>query len=339
MNPLANLSLQTPNGTFVFTGAEVPEAIQFGGRQILSVRQLQGGLRRVFAMGADDAQLTWTGLFLYSSAVQRARFLDSVRRTGLACTLSWDALLYTVIISEFRAVYEKPFKIPYTITFEVIQDLTQLVQSVPEVTPMQSILADMTRVGTLSACIGDSTLNGLATSLQSAFSSLSAAEAPIANGLKALTTFVAGVANCADQVVNTVTTVAAAVGVPLSAFNSHVGQLIATAEGAVAAVSTVGGVTPGVPVSQMIGNTLSQMNAAVQLPELYELRSIGARMQANLPLVSTPTTPKTITVGGGSLYDIAAQQYGDATRWSDIANANYLSDPVLTGINTITIPA
>lgn len=74
------------------------------------------------------------------------------------------------------------------------------------------------------------------------------------------------------------------------------------------------------------------------LPELYELRSLCGRMQTNLPLVSTPTSTKTITVGGGNLYAIAAQQYGDAQRWTDIASANGLSDPMLTGINTLIIP-
>ena len=46
----------------------------------------------------------------------------------------------------------------------------------------------------------------------------------------------------------------------------------------------------------------------------------------------------TITVAGGNLFAIAAQQYGDATAWLQIARANGLSDPFLSGLVTLTIP-
>lgn len=336
MSTFATLTLDTPNGSFVFTDEEVPEKIRFGGSQLLDVQKMIGGRRRINAIGADDEPLNWSGWFLYASALSRARFLDSVRREGLQCTLSWDALRYQVVVKEFHADYEKPFKIPYSIGFEVIEDQTATVDSVPAITPAQSLATDMARMGTLSNCIGDSTLNGLVGNLQSAMSSISAAAQPIANGLKAVTSFVAGVANCADQVVNTVASAVTSATAPLAAVASHVQYLISNAEGVMASGS---GVLPGLPASPTIFSALARANAAVQLPELYELRSITARMQVNLPLVATPTSAKTITVGGGDLFTIASQQYGDASRWVDIAKANGITDPVLTGINTLTIPA
>lgn len=45
-----------------------------------------------------------------------------------------------------------------------------------------------------------------------------------------------------------------------------------------------------------------------------------------------------ITVAGGNLFAIAAQQLGDATQWIRIAQLNGLSDPVLTGLVTLLIP-
>lgn len=39
-----------------------------------------------------------------------------------------------------------------------------------------------------------------------------------------------------------------------------------------------------------------------------------------------------------NLFAIAAQQYGDATAWLQIARANGLSDPFLPGLTTLTIP-
>lgn len=335
MNPFATLALDTPNGTFTFTGAEVPERIAFGGAQLLDVRKMIGGRRRINAMGADDAPLGWSGLFLYASAVDRARFLDSVRREGLQCTLSWDAFRYSVTVSQFHAEYKYPFRVPYSIQFEVVEDQTATVDSVPAITPVQALATDLSRMNSLSNCIGDSTLNGLIGNLGDALSAVQAAAQPIANGLKAVTSFISGVANCADQVVNTVESAVTAAATPLIAVTSRVQSMIATGENVIA---NTAGVVAGAPAATNVYNALAQANAALQLPELYELRSICGRMQTNLPLVSMPTSAKTITVGGGNLYAIAAQQYGDATRWTDIASANGLSDPMLTGINTLIIP-
>ena len=47
---------------------------------------------------------------------------------------------------------------------------------------------------------------------------------------------------------------------------------------------------------------------------------------------------KTITVGGGNLFQIALQELGDATQWNRIAELNGLIDPSITGIVTLQIP-
>ncbi len=46
----------------------------------------------------------------------------------------------------------------------------------------------------------------------------------------------------------------------------------------------------------------------------------------------------TITVVGGNLFRIAAEQLGDATQWNRIASLNGLYDPFLAGITTLIIP-
>jgi len=46
----------------------------------------------------------------------------------------------------------------------------------------------------------------------------------------------------------------------------------------------------------------------------------------------------TITVVGGNLFRIAAEQLGDATQWNRIASLNGLYDPFLQGITTLIIP-
>jgi hypothetical protein len=45
-----------------------------------------------------------------------------------------------------------------------------------------------------------------------------------------------------------------------------------------------------------------------------------------------------ITVAGGNLFQIAAEQLGDATQWIRIAQLNNLSDPMLAGVVTLLIP-
>jgi nucleoid-associated protein YgaU len=48
--------------------------------------------------------------------------------------------------------------------------------------------------------------------------------------------------------------------------------------------------------------------------------------------------PKTITVAGGNLFQIAAQYLGDATQWNRIATLNGLTDPNIVGIVTLKLP-
>jgi hypothetical protein len=45
-----------------------------------------------------------------------------------------------------------------------------------------------------------------------------------------------------------------------------------------------------------------------------------------------------ITVAGGNLFQIAAEQLGDATQWIRIAQLNNLSDPMLAGVVILLIP-
>lgn len=47
---------------------------------------------------------------------------------------------------------------------------------------------------------------------------------------------------------------------------------------------------------------------------------------------------KVITVAGGNLFQIAAQQLGDATQWIRIAQMNSIADPALIGVATLLLP-
>ena len=47
----------------------------------------------------------------------------------------------------------------------------------------------------------------------------------------------------------------------------------------------------------------------------------------------------TLTTAGGNLFRIAAEQLGDATQWIRIAQLNAITDPMLTGLVILRIPA
>ena len=48
---------------------------------------------------------------------------------------------------------------------------------------------------------------------------------------------------------------------------------------------------------------------------------------------------RTITVAGGNLFRIAADELGDATQWVRIAALNGMKDPMFSGVVTLRLPA
>lgn len=109
-------------GPVQFAAFELPERIIFGGSQLLSVHQLLGGLRVIDAMGPDDTDVTWGGIFSGSDAALRARLLDTLRATGAPLPLIWDGFFYTVVIRSFLAEYQNPHWLPYRISCAVLRD-------------------------------------------------------------------------------------------------------------------------------------------------------------------------------------------------------------------------
>ncbi len=111
-------------GPVAFDSFEVPSRIRLGGKQVLAVHKLPGGARVIDAMGRDDAELRWDGVFSGPGAADRARLLDSLRVAGLTLPLSWDAFFYTVLIAELELDYSNPWWIPFRITCTVVLDGT-----------------------------------------------------------------------------------------------------------------------------------------------------------------------------------------------------------------------
>jgi hypothetical protein len=109
-------------GPIAFQDFEVPSGINFGGRQRLVVHRLPGGSRVIDALGRDDSEISFSGIFTGSDATLRARTLDELRVTGAPLALTWDVLYYSVVISAFYAEYQNGCWIPYYIVCTVLRD-------------------------------------------------------------------------------------------------------------------------------------------------------------------------------------------------------------------------
>lgn len=109
-------------GPVTFQDFELPASINFGGKQRLALHRLPGGGRVIDALGRDDAQIHFSGIFSGSDATLRARSLDELRAAGTPLPLTWDVFFYTILISDFRADYRNGWWIPYQITCTVIRD-------------------------------------------------------------------------------------------------------------------------------------------------------------------------------------------------------------------------
>lgn len=114
-------------GAVQFADFEIPDKINFGGRQQLVVHKLPGGARIINPMGSDNDDISWSGRFRGSNAELRARLVDTMRSSGSQTILTWSSFFYTVIIKSFKGDFMQQYEIPYSIECTVVADELQLV--------------------------------------------------------------------------------------------------------------------------------------------------------------------------------------------------------------------
>jgi hypothetical protein len=299
-------------GEFEFSGTEIPERIPFGGRQTLKVHQLVGGARVVDAMGKEDDPLAWSGIMNGQNALLRARYLKSLCNSGQAVPLFWSQLAYNVIIDRFDPVYELFHRIPYSISCTVVSDYNYPVTQIAPAGVDDAIRADMTSAMGLGDLIGDGPLSAALGTLNSAISAVS------------------NFATATQSMINGVLA-------PLAAVQARVGILTSSLGNTIASVTTLGGVLPNNPISQIASRLTNQVVAMNQLPQLYSLGSVLGRMGGNLGTIGGGAN--IVATAGGNLFSMAEKAYGDITAWTGIAKANSLVDPQIAGLANIVIPA
>ena len=130
-------------GPVLFQNFELPGSICWGGGQSLTVHKLPGGTRVIDAMGRDDTEISWTGVFTGNDCGLRARTIDLMRADGAVWPLTWDSYFYSVIISRFEADFRRPNWIPYRIACTVLRDEAEVVVEIP-IALAGNILTDIT---------------------------------------------------------------------------------------------------------------------------------------------------------------------------------------------------
>lgn len=294
---------------YEFEDFEIPDRINWGGRQALSIKKLVGGVRIIEAMGADDDPISWEGRFRGPEAVARARFIDGKRKAGKPVALFWNELAFTVVIERFEPDFTAPMEVPYRICCEVLQDEAAPVTSLSTPTVDDAIASDLETAEDLTAGIGDSTLTSL-------MGGVSAAVGKV-------TTFLGATQDVLTSVLE-----------PIASVQNRVTFLISEVEAVTG--GALGGVISGALGRDLAPALTAQVSSMTRGADLFDLQSTLGRMTTNLESVGLAGAQ--VVMAGGDLFRLAADTYGDAMEWATIARANGLADPLVTGVQTLLVP-
>ncbi|TKI03586.1 hypothetical protein [Martelella alba] len=312
---IVSFGTQVTIGGITLAGFEIPERIALPGKQKVVIHQMIGGKRVFDVLGVEYDALTWSGIINGPNASSRVQSLELIRDAGKVVTLTCDDFSFDGIITSFTPVYEYEFRRPYSIEMAVLKRNDAPVK-------VDALTGALT--GLVNSDVGQAL--GLADVID--IDSVTAA-------VKKVQSVVSTVSDFAHATVSTIQTIVA----PIVAAQNLVTSSISSLESSALQITTLGGLVPGNPISKTITNLLTQRDSQIQLTGLYALGSVLGRLYKNVNSGQTADGVQTITQSGGSLYQVASDQYGDPSLWTSIAAANDLTDPQLTGINTLTIPA
>lgn len=302
-------------GDFEFLDFEVPERIAIPGRQKTVLHQMIGGKRTIDVLGIEYDPLSWSGIITGSQSGDRVSALERMRDAGEQLTLTLDNYSFTVVITSFTPVYEFIYRRPFTIEVAIVSN---------NASPLKVDALTGALQGLINSDIGKCL--GLADIID--VDSVTSAVTTVQSAVKEVTDFAHATVEQVQSVVR-----------PIVAAQVIIQQQIGQLESAANDITTLGGLVPGNPISKTISNLLSQADQSTKIPALYNLQSVLGRLNKNVNSGQTADGVRSVTLSGGNLYQVASDQYGDASLWSSIASANNLTDPQLTGINTLTIPS
>lgn len=199
---IVNNGIPSPDD-FIFDTFEEPTQVVFGKEQSTYKHLLIGGGRIIDVMGAGDPDLTWSGYFVGTAGIDRARYLEGLAMKGKALTLTTDQFVKQVIISRFTYGFHYIYPVQYTITVQVIQDLTLPVNFLIPGDLTDTIISALVQASDIATLVGDPNvtnalaLANIAAQAASPFNAATAAQVSAAlaaaqNALAAVNTAIAG---------------------------------------------------------------------------------------------------------------------------------------------------
>ena len=301
-------------GDITFDWFEIPEVIPFGGAQRLARHQLPGGRRVIQALGRDDAPIAWEGIFLGEQATDRARALDAMRVAGAPVTLSWHEFLFTVVVAECSLRFEHPARVPYQITCEVVEDLTAAITQAPRNSVDMTIREDLAACDAEVLVIDDPDLTTLNGQMQAA--------------ARAIVDFQRTVQAQIQPIVATA-----------SAIRGRVRLLQDTATAALKGAAALTSIVPGSAARSLTAKLNAGASAANTIPALQRLDWRITRTMTNLQTANFGASSVARTLSAGdSLFSLAGREYGDGSRWPEIARASGRTDPSIARIAPVVVP-
>lgn len=302
-------------GGFEFLDFEIPTSIAIPGRQKTVTHQMIGGKRIVDVLGVEYDPITWSGIFTGATTQARINVLEQMRDAGEIVTMTLDGYSFDVLITNFVSTYEFVYRRPYQIELAVVQRNDN---------PLQVDALTGSLNALINSDIGKSL--GLASIID---------VQSVTDAVKTVQTAVSAVQDFATATVDTIQTVVR----PIIAAQQIIQSSISSVESSLNTITTLGGIVPGNSISKTVNNLLTQADGMTRIPALYNLSNVLDRVNKNVRTGQTADGLKTITLSGGNLYQVASDQYGDATKWDSLAMVNKISDPNLSGINTIIVPS
>lgn len=300
-------------GDFVFARYEIPEHIPFGTSQRLNVHQLVGGTRVIDALGREPTAPSWSGHFIGEQALPRARYLKGLCEAGNSLPLTWDQLRYTVIIRSVECDFRLPWRIPYTITCEVVSDDTAPVTDLPEPSLAQITSDDLDTASGLADKLGNSWLT---------------------KAIKDVSDAIASVNDFATASLAQIRTVLQPIAVARGVAGDLLRQTSVTLAN-LGALSSLGGAAPS-DISDFANRLSLTTSSAANAGLLANIDSALGRLSTNLTTAKAGSS--TLLVGGADLFHVASENYGNPMAWTVLAQANGITDPTLSGISTLVIP-
>lgn len=111
-------------GDLVLSDFALPERVSYGGAQAMTVHRLPGGARVIDTMGPDEAEISWSGIFLGIAAELQAATLDAIRQVGQPVLLAWGVHVVQVVVRD--VTFDGEFnRINYRVSCTVLPDVAE----------------------------------------------------------------------------------------------------------------------------------------------------------------------------------------------------------------------